>query len=246
MGKGRRGTAKVVAEWALGVQEASGLSPLGGGAFLVVDDEKGIFRCASEGDPIRLEAGAALADLEGICLSDDGGSAFVLSERDGGVWRFALADGALGHGTRLGKLTELNDRKNAGWEGIAFAAAGTFAANAELVAVHQKKPRRVGFFDAETLEPRLTLRLPKAARKGLSDLNDIIIDPTTQRLLVLSGKGGAIGELAVIDDELELVRLYELEHEKHDIPEGITIDDEGRIFVCTDGEGMLWEVVLED
>ncbi len=241
MGKGESGKARVVGRWALGVQEASAVAPLGEGRFLVVDDEAGIFRCAIASDPVALEAGAGLSDLEGICVGARGRSAFVLAERDGSVWRYALEDDALHAGDRLGRLSRIGKKKNAGWEGIAFHPE-----RGELVAVHQAKPRRVGFFDVESLEERATLRLPKAARKALDDLNDVTVHPRSGHLLVLSGKENAIAELAVEGEELELVCVYTLDADEGDIPEGITFDDEGRLFVCTDGEGWLFEVVLEE
>jgi len=239
---------RLLQEHALGVQEASAVAIIADDTFLVVDDEAGIFRCTPGDDPVQLAVGSALSDLEGICVSGDGTGAFVLGERDGSVWRFQLADGELSDGLRLGKLprlaTKTKKKKNQGWEGIAFAIAGTFSDHDELVAVHQVGPRRVGLFDAETLEPRLTLRLPKAARKGLGDLNDVAIHPETAHLFVLSGKAGAIGELSVDDDALELVQIHSVETARDDVPEGLTFDSAGRLWLVTDGEGMLRELKL--
>jgi uncharacterized protein YjiK len=243
MSKSPKGTLRLVHERPLGVQEASGVVALAGGTFLVVDDEAGIFRCAPDDDPVQLDVGMGLSDLEGICVSADGSVAYVLAERDGSVWRFEL-DPELGDGDRLGKLPKLGKKKNQGWEGIAFAKAGTFSDDDELVGVHQVSPRRVGFFDAETLRPRLTLRMPKRARKQLGDLNDVAIHPGTSHLFVLSGKEGCIGELSVSDDALELVQLYPVDTAKDDVPEGLTFDSDGRLWLVTDGEGMLRELKL--
>jgi uncharacterized protein YjiK len=239
MGKRAIKGLRVLQQHPLGVQEASGVAVLDEDTFLVVDDEAGIFRCVLGDDPVQLDVGRALSDLEGICLSPDGAFAFVLAERDGSVWRFHLKDGELGDGDRLGKLPKLNDEKNQGWEGIAFAAAGTFSESAELVAVHQVGPRRVGFFDPETLEPRQLLRLPKRARKRLGDLNDLAIDPRSSNLLVLSGKAGRIAELRVNGDELELLQTAAVDTAKSDVPEGLTFDANGGLWLVTDGEGML-------
>ena len=243
MGKLRKGTARVLCEQPIGVQEASGVAPLGGDTFLVVDDEQGIFRCRGDEDPVPLDAGKGLSDLEGICI-DGRGHAFVLTERDGAVWRFALADGELHEGERLGKLPALNKKKNQGWEGLSFAPAGTFGDTDLLVAVHQVRPRNVGLFDAQTLDEKKMWRLPKDARKALGDLNDVAVHPTSKHLFVVSGKKGRLGELSLEGGELELVRVYPIAHAKDDVPEGLTFDDDGRLWIVTDGEGMLREMKL--
>jgi uncharacterized protein YjiK len=234
----------VLREGAIGVQEASAVARIGADTFLVVDDEAGIFRCGPGVDPVKLDVAMALSDLEGICVNADGSAAFVLSERDGSVWRFRLIGGLLSDGLRVGKLPALSKKKNQGWEGIAFADAGRYFEGAELVAVHQVGPRRVGFFDAETLQPRELLRLPKQARKRLGDLNDVAIQPTTSHIFVLSGKAGRIAELSVGDGELQLVQTYAIESTKRDVPEGLTFDADGGLWLVTDGEGMLRELKL--
>jgi secreted PhoX family phosphatase len=42
-----------------------------------------------------------------------------------------------------------------------------------------------------------------------------------------------------------LVRVYVIETSKQDVPEGISIDSESRVWVCTDGMGMLHQIELE-
>ncbi|MBW2456910.1 MAG: SdiA-regulated domain-containing protein [Deltaproteobacteria bacterium] len=203
---GSFGQAVVVSQRPLGVQEASGVAHLGGDRFLVVDDESGIFRCPIDGEATQLAAGQGLRDLEGVCVTPDGSHAYVLSERDGSLWRFALADGELGDGKRVGRLPRLSKKKNQGWEGITIAPAGLWSDQDELVAVHQSKPRCVAVLDPVSLEPRVTAGLPKAARKRLGDLNDVTVDPHHGHVLVLSGKAGMIGELAFEGEQLRLLR----------------------------------------
>lgn len=236
--KVKYGRARLQAEHALGVQEASGLAPVDDGSFFVVDDEHGIFRCFPDGDPEQLDAGMGMADLEGISIMPDGKHACVLSEHDGSVWRFRIDGNDLCDGERLGNLPRLSKKKNQGWEGIAFAAAGTFVNHMEVVAAHQVKPRRIGLFNAETLEQRALLRLPKVVRKVIGELSDIAVD-ADGRILLLSGKSGHIAEMRLDGEELSLVRLYRIKTSKHDVPEGISIDARGCVWICTDGEGML-------
>jgi uncharacterized protein YjiK len=238
------GQAIVVQQEPLGVQEASAVAPLGGGRFLVVDDEAGVFRCAVGEQPVALEAGGGLRDLEGACIAPGGLSAYLLSERDGSLWRFTLEGDDLGEGERVGRLPRLSKKKNQGWEGIAIAPVGLWNERDELVAVHQTKPRTVAVIDLETLEPRLLARLPKAARKALGDLNDVTVDLRHGHILVLSGKAGRIAQLAFDGDELQLVRLYKIESGRNDVPEGMSMDGDGRLWLVTDGGGWLREYSL--
>jgi uncharacterized protein YjiK len=237
------GKVHVKTEHALGVQEAGCLAPMGDGSFLVVDDDHGVFRCVPGDDPKPLGGGKGMADVEGITITPDGHSAYVLSERGGSVWRFAVDDAGLHDGNRLGKLPRLSNKKNKGWEGIAFVAAGTFAEKMAIMAVHQKSPRRIGLFDAETLEQHSVMRLPKNARKVLGELNDIAVG-RDGRILLLSGKSGRIAEVRLEGEKLSLVCVYRVETSKHDVPEGISIDAEGAVWICTDGEGMLRQLDL--
>ncbi|HHH27001.1 MAG TPA: hypothetical protein ENK57_01450 [Polyangiaceae bacterium] len=250
MGKKRKKTklprARVSVEHALGVQEASAVARLPSGRFLVVDDEKGVFRCSlgtgESADAELLEAARGLSDLEGICLDGEGTTAWLLAERDGAVWKHAVEDDDLRPGRRVGTLPNLNKRKNHGWEGVGFAPAGSVAPAATLVAVHQTKPRCLGLFDVETLRPQRLLHLPKDAKKTLGELNDVTVS-RDGFLVVVSGKAGVVAELKVADDALEIGRVARIEHDD-DVPEGITFDAEGRLWIVTDGRGWLREIAF--
>ena len=229
--------AAALSQSALGVQEASGLVAVGDERFLVVDDEHGIFLCQRGCDPVSLAAGKGMADLEGICATPELDAVFVLAERDGSVWRYRLRDDDLEEGERLGILPRAGKRKNHGWEGIAYAAG-------ELVAVHQSKPAVLSFFDADTLKSRCQARLPKIARKALKELNDVAIHPSGGRLYVLGGRAGCIATLRRDGEELAVEALHSIESSRHNVPEGLTLDAAGRLWVCTDGEGLLLQLQL--
>ena len=233
--KRRARRARIACEYALGIQEASGLARIADDTFLVVDDEQGIFRVELGKAPKNLEAGKGMADLEGICVTPDCKTAYVLSERDGSVWSFAVGK-ELTKGKRLGVLPRKGKKKNHGWEGIAFH-------NGELYGVHQATPRAVGVFDAATLKPRSILRLPKDARKVLGELNDIAYDETNDRVLLLSGRAGRVACLHIDGEDLLLSAVHAVDTSKRDIPEGLTCAD-GRTWLCTDGEGHLRELSI--
>jgi sugar lactone lactonase YvrE len=159
------------------------------------------------------------------------------------VWRFSIRGHDLTEGRQLGRLPRLSKEKNKGWEGIFVVDAGVLAAEAVILAVHQAKPRRIGMFDAETLQQRSLLRLPKTARKNIDDLNDVAVAPDG-RILLLSGRCGRIAELDLETGSLVLQAIYQIETATGDVPEGITVDAEGRIWICTDGKGLLHQVEL--
>ncbi len=240
----RTGRVEVVGEWTLGVHEASGIACLGHDTLLAVDDERGVIHTRLGASPTLLDAGRGISDLEGICVTPEGDHAYVLAESDGSVWRFDISGDALVDRQRLGALPRVGKKKNRGWEGLSYAPAGTFSRGAELIAAHQAKPRLLGFFAVDGLTPRLTRRLPKAARKALGDLNDVAVDGTG-RILVLSGRSGRIAELRLVDDELELICVYRIDSDDDDVPEGLTIDARGHVWLCSDGRGTLRHLVLE-
>ena len=242
---GSYGKAVLIEETNLGVQEASGLAQLSEDTLLVVDDEAGVFHCTIGGEAAPLDAARGLSDLEGICMAPDATHAYVLAERDGSVWRYAVSEGDLLDGERLGRLPRLAKKKNNGWEGLAWAPAGAVSEKSELVAAHQTKPRQIGFFSPETLECRAMIQLPKDARKELGDLNDLTILPESGHLLVLSGKAGRMAEFAVRGSKLETICFYRIATSKDDVPEGITLSMSGEVWICTDGEGHLRRVRLE-
>jgi uncharacterized protein YjiK len=238
------GRTELVSQRRLGVDEASAVAALADDTFLVVSDELGLCLCRPGHAPVYLKTTERLEDPEGMCLHAGGSAVFVLSEHSGSVWRFPFATGKLSAGEHLGRLPRIGDVKNRGWEGIDHVAAGVFGEADTLVAVHQTKPRRIGLFDPLTLAPRVLLKLPKQAKRVLEDLNDVTVDPVTHHLLVLSGKAGWIAALRLIDGDLDLVCTYPVETAKGDVPEGITFDRSGRLWVVTDGKGLLRELRL--
>jgi uncharacterized protein YjiK len=246
MAKVPEGSVEVLSERYVGVDEASAVGSLGDDRYLVVGDEHGIFVCRPAVEEATLVH--ELRDAEGLCVTADRSAAYVVGEKDGVVWRFGLSGDKLGTAERLGELPRLGDDDNHGGEGIDWVASGVLGDGALLVAVHQAGPRRVGLFDAATLEPRAILKLPKKAKKALGDLNDVTVDPKTKHLLVLSGKQGVIAELELLSvdgqPELSLVRTYEIDSTRRDVPEGITFDAAGCLWTVSDGKGMLRQLRL--
>ncbi|MEM9695401.1 MAG: SdiA-regulated domain-containing protein [Myxococcota bacterium] len=248
MGKKKRQIpwARILRQHHIGIEEASAVARLPDGVFLVVDDERGVFRYALDAG-VTIEPNAKeLVDGEGICLSPDGSSVFTLSERDGSVWHHRIETGALGPGRRLGALPRVGKRRNQGWEGIAYAEANLLGPSPLLIAVHQRRPRAIGLFEPQSLAPKGMFSLPRSTKKRLGDLNDIAIHPHRGDLLVVSGKQGLLAELTLDDTELREKRLFRIDHHRNDVPEGLAYDADGRLWLVTDGRGHLRELDLEN
>lgn len=241
----------VAREVKLGISEASAVGCLADGVFLVVDDERGVFAATLDGETHFLAHSKDLADIEGLCLPSSHDTAYVLSERGGRIFQYPITrDGqtiTLGERHETGRLPQIGRRANRGWEGMAFAPGATWPdGDDRLIAVHQAKPRRIGVFTLPDLEPESELRLPREARRSLEELSDITISPRSGHWFVLSGPAGRIAEFERGGEPgawtVTLLALYKIPTSKRDVPEGLTFDTDGRLWMVTDGKGRLIEL----
>ena len=225
-------------EFRLGVPEASGVAPLADGRFLVADDELGLHLCTRDGDARPLSP-RIRGDLEGVCIAPDGKTVCVLCEKRGTVWLAELDNDELSQVRTLGTLPRLGER-NRGWEGICFATHHWYSGRA-LLASHQRNPQLLGLFALPNLAEVARFELPKhkRLRKSLRDLNDLAIHPSSGHVFVLSGRGGMVAELALVEGTLQVVKLWRVETDKRAVPEGLGFDQQGRLWLVTDGQGRL-------
>lgn len=238
---------KVLERVALDAKEPSGVAVLPDGSLLVVDDEKGLFlhRTGEGGVRVDVTNGSRLDGPEGIAVSPDGRTAWVVSEDDRTVHAIGLSrDGSRAKEPRkIGKLPVLGgrERENKGWEGIAFLPAALDPDGRDrLVAVHEGRPRRIGLFDAEDLGNAVLLDLPEEIEEGLEDLSDVAIDPLTGNLLLLSDRSAAIGEVSLrgrrASMELRVERLSALPFAAGKHPEGLAFAADGTLWIITEGD----------
>lgn len=218
-----------------GLGEASGVARRGG-EFVYVDDERGVF-VVKNGKPEKV---AALDDLEGVCVVGD--DVVVIAEGSGVV-------SAVGKDNKVRVLGTLphppskKAKKNKGWEGIAFLPAKLAADGKDhLVAVHEGLPKAVGVFAWPSLAPEHTLELPADIDALVDDLSDVAVDPKTGGLLLLSDESRRLvrATLTLSPPSLALSSSTELPVKKDEKPEGVVVDDDGRVWVVTDGSGRLF------
>lgn len=231
----------------IAADEPSGVAVLPDGRIVVVDDERGLYEVTEgRGERIDLKNASKLDGPEGITVSGDGKTIYVVSEDDAKVHAISVnRDGSFGEPESIGRLPDLDGPDNKGWEGIAWLPA---RANPErrnrLALVHEGNPRRVGLFDPDDLDdnPRL-LSLPDDLKDELDDLSDIAVDPATGHLFLLSDESSKLAEVKLVRENgelaLETVAVRKLPFAKGLRPEGIAFDGEGNLLVVTEGDGKI-------
>lgn len=229
----------------LEVTEASGIAPLADGSFLVVDDDRGLFRVTPDGRAdllLAAESEKNFGGLEGVCLSSDKRFLYCLSEAKGRIVRIPLQMKGralkLGAVEKLGKLPTIGIEANKGWEGISIYL---HQGRDLLVAVHQEHPRSVGLFELPTLEPIAMKELPGSFKKILENLSDVTIDQRNGHLWLLSGKSRRLVEIDFTPDQaltnFSILSQRELPLTSEERPEGVCFDAADRLVVVTDGSG---------
>ena len=231
----------------LEVREASAIAPLGGGRFVVVDDARGVYFVEDTGLAELIasrEDHRELRDLEGCCLAPNG-DIWVLSERTSAIYALARDGDGLGEPSLVAELKHIAKKSNKGWEGMTIRRAEAWPdQTARLVTVHEGKPRAVGVFDLATFDVESLLELPKATKKVLADVSDLTVDPETDHLLLLSDESHSIAEVQLVYVDgglrgLELLDVLELDVGKKEKPEGLCFDEDGALWVVTDGDAHL-------
>lgn len=236
--------AKILEEITVDVREGSGLVVLGGGRFLVVDDEDGVQLV----DKNAVRVIVPLTDLEGVTRIGD--QFLAIEEQSGIVWGFDLAGTVTRRGFLVHPPSAQKPHKNRGWEGLAFLPAKLAADQKDhLIAVHEGAPKAVALFAWPSLEPERTY-VPgpfpdPVLDRVLDDLSDIAVDESNGELLLLSDKSRRIVRVRLgLGDPLTatLVRVTELPVAAHEKPEGIAYDGAGGLWVVTDVTGRLFRI----
>ena len=232
----------------LGVESASAVAPLGGSLTLVVHDDEGIY-LIGEGEPRLLrgrEDAKGLGDLEGVCVSDDGRTAYAVSEKKGQVFSFEVRRGragvSLSEPTLLGLVERPGEVKNKGWEGVSFLRRDGAA---HLVLTHEREPMAVGVFALPDLRPVALVALDGAFEALIEDVADVAVCPSTGHLFLLSDQSERVVEARLLPEgALEPVAAFDLalDGEK---PEGIAFESPERLVIVTDASARLLRYALD-
>lgn len=228
------------------IGEASGIACLPNGQFLIVDDEEGVFFF----DPQKTRVWPALSsqqyefldDLEGIAISTDQKSLYLLSENGGRIFVCDIVTNQqeieLKAPKLLGSLTKIGSVNNKGYEGISII---NLAGKDHLLAAHQDKPVALAIFSLPGLEKITSCRLPGEFEDLLKNLSDLTVDLRNGHILLISAKSSRIVEVkAKIGkdiEELEIVSTTRISGNLSGKPEGICFDAYERLVVVTDASG---------
>jgi uncharacterized protein YjiK len=239
---------RLLDDTSLGLEGASAVAPLGGSLALVVDDDEGIYLIGA-GEPRLLRGrkdAKGLGDLESVCVSDDGGAAYAVSEKKGQVFSFEVIRGragvSLSEATLLGVVERPGDVKNKGWEGASFLRVDGAP---HLVLTHERDPMAVGLFALPDLRPVALVTLDGPFEALLEDVADVAVCPSTGHLFLLSDQSERVVEARLLPDgALEPVAAFDLalDGEK---PEGIAFESPDRLVIVTDASGRLLRYALD-
>jgi uncharacterized protein YjiK len=239
---------RLLDDTSLGVGSASAIAPLGGPLALVVHDDEGIY-LVGDGEPRLLrgrEDAKGLGDLESVCVSDDGRTAYAVSEKKGQVFSFEVRRGragvSLSEAALLGVVERPGGVKNKGWEGASFLRLGGAP---HLVLAHEGDPMAVGVFALPDLRPVALVALDGAFEELLEDVADVAVCPSTGHLFLLSDKSERVVEARLLPDgTLQPVAAFDLaiDGEK---PEGIAFESPERLVIVTDASGRLLRYALD-
>jgi hypothetical protein len=244
------------------VDEPSGVAVLPGRlGLLIVDDEVGLRHVPLPRAPLAPAASrdvrvagprVVFRNAEGVAHDPARRSVLVLLER-GTIFELRLEGAAslrLGEPREVGRLPRLRRGAGRGWEGLCVLPAATaLGRRAWLLAVHERKPRRLGIFSRKTLEVEAQLTVPATHGSGrIRDLSDVTIDPGTGHVLVLSDESCALFAFELRCRRgawrLEFVArtpLPECEAGDRLQPEGLDFDRGGNLWIaCDRGRRLLY------
>lgn len=194
----------------LSIQEASGVAAYDAQRFLVIDDEKGLFLHSLSGESralLKAKDHKELSGLEGVTLSEDKQTAYIVSEDSRRIYSTHLSEdnGVLEASQlkELGRLPKLGKEGNKSWEGIEILP-GRFTVDGrdKMIAVHEGSPRRIAIFSLPELEEEVIMSLPKILDDQLRDLSDLAVCPNTGHIFLLSDESSRIAELEIVQSHL--------------------------------------------
>jgi uncharacterized protein YjiK len=227
------------------IVEASAITGLSSGSFIVVDDERGIFYLNPNLEAellLAAEQHSFLNDLEGVALSPDKKQIYFLSEKGGSISLAEISDSSgkivLGTPQIIGNLPQIGEEPNKGWEGICTTVLDN---RSILLAAHQEKPKAIAMFELPSLKLISMCKLPEELKNLLKNLSDICVDYRTGHILLLSGKSARVVEIkAKISDQIDEIDIISITNLKGNLsgrPEGLCFDSNERLVVVTDGAG---------
>ena len=221
------------------LDNASGLtfSPKTQSLFMVVDEPELVIELELEGRVKRTIPLRGFQDLEGI-THVEGAAYAIVEERRGIIWLVQISEetSSIDYSRAVGLSSVVRAPWNDGIEGISYDST-----NGLFYGVKEMNPRKIYSFPLLAVKSKsLRVTHPWDMEKdslGLRDLSGIYYHAETGRLLILSDEskcvvecttqGREMGRLSLRAGSAGLVR---------DIPkpEGIAMDDRGRLYILSE------------
>jgi uncharacterized protein YjiK len=201
--------------------------------FVIMNGEPRIAELDLDGGARRFVELEGFEDTEDLAFVGSDHLAIVEERRRTlGIYPFSSDVSRIRRDAAAEFLIDPVDAQNTGIEGITLVPE-----QGRLFAVKEKSPRRIYAF-ASTAAAGDVITHPwdiEASGWGLSDLSSITYDPRSGHLLVLSHESRTIVECTL--DGTEVARLLLTAGSAgldRDIPqpEGIALDDAGRMYIC--------------
>ncbi|MBL8912976.1 MAG: SdiA-regulated domain-containing protein [Archangium sp.] len=233
--------------------EASDVTALPGGRFLVVGDKKdAAYIIDSEGSRKKLELPGlknGKSQLEGVAYDPVKKNLFVVREEAGEVLRYEWDAMKKNDEPVLEKRIELKNKgpSNKGVEGAAYLPADLSpTGDAQLLLTKEGKPRELLMMSDNGKGKPLPVKLEREVLAVCRDFSGAAVDPRTGNIFISSDESSTVAQVKLHRDGDKiigkLVQSFPLRDEKGkslDRVEGLTFNPKGDLFVLTENDGVL-------
>lgn len=238
-----------------GMTEASDVTALPGGRFLVVGDKKDSAVIVSpDGKREKLDLPGlknGKSQLEGVAYDPVRKHLFVSREESRELLRYEW-DPKKSAAPVLEKTfeLELGGSKNKGIEGLAYLPGDVSpTGQPQLVLAKEGKPRELLVAGDGGKGKQLPVKLEREVLAVCRDFSAVAVDPNTGHLFISSDESAAVAQVKLVrdGDKLvgKLVQSFPLRDEKGkalERVEGLSFNDKGDLFVLTENTGTLHQL----
>lgn len=235
--------------------EASDVTALPGGRFLVVGDRKDeAFIVDGTGDRKKLELPGlkhGKSQLEGVAYDPERKHLFVSREEAREVLRYDW-DALKKDAPRLDKTIQLPKSEtkgptNKGVEGMAYLPGDKSpTGEPQLLLAKEGKPRELFLYADSGKGKPLPLKLESAVKAVCADFAAVAVDPKSGDVFILSEESATIAQVKLLRDGdkilgrlVQSVPLRDERGKQLERAEGLTFNQKGDLFVLSENDGVL-------
>lgn len=238
-----------------GMTEASDVTALPGGRFLVVGDKKDsavIVGADGKTSSVKLPGlKNGKSELEGVAYDPVRQHLFVAREESREVLRYEW-DGKATSEPKLEKTFtfDLGGSANKGLEGLAYIPGETSPTGTpQLLLAKEGEPRELSLVSDSGKGKPLPIKLEKEVLAVCRDFSATAIDPKTGHLFISSDESAAVAQVKLVRDGDKvvgkLVQSFPLRDAKGkalERVEGLSFNEKGDLFVLTENDGTLHQL----